>query len=898
MTETGETVYRRTYQRPGETWPDTVLRVVDGNLALVDERYHEDDEAEKLYDMILDGKLIPAGRQLYMTGIKGRQFLYNCFVSGWTEELSEHFKFTFLRLMEGGGVGANYSGYVMPWWDILNMVKVELFCDPSHPDFEELRPYLSANTRKSNYWIIPDSREGWAGALEAVIMWSTDDKYCPDKKTDDIGVTTCHARFDLSNIRPRGSEIKTFGGTAAGSLPLAKLLHTVADKMNEAWLDGMNGPIAMDIDQAISECVVSGNVRRSARMSIMHWKDPYIMWFLKCKSDSSSHWSTNISVEIDDDFCELIHSTSDSFEVSQAKEIFRLICDGMLTNGEPGIWNSTLANIGEPNRISCTNPCVAGDTMIATVAGPRTIGDLAKDGNDVMVYSWHPKTKTPVIRLMRNPHRTASNVDVVNVEFDSGLVVKCTPDHQFYTFRGKKVKASNLEVGQSIRAFSASRDRSGHERIHGWDSLRNGANHQWTHRMLWECLYGEIPEGFVIAHLDNDGTNNDINNLSMMTDLEHRRFDMPIRQANGMDGHCPNHKVISVSSAGKADVFNGMVEDSHAYIILDPNPVAGHMSGIVSANCGEIGLEAFEACNLGHINLAGFVTPDGTVDYVSLYEAHRLMTRMLIRSTYGDVTDGKQKEVMDRNRRIGVGHLGFQWFVNAQGIKYSESHKDRRIINLLADLKFTVDKTARSYSHQLRIPMPVKTTTVAPTGSVAKLFGVSEGIQPIFARHFIRRIRFSSIDPNQILQVQEYKDKGYNVVDDPHVANTVIVEIASRDPIYDFVLDHSVIESAEQISMIDMLSVQGMYQIYWADNSVSFTVNVPEGSVDTTVAMGTIKALLGHLKGVTVMVDKSRPLSPYERITKEEFYDYTDFYNWSVESFGDGSCASGACPVR
>jgi hypothetical protein len=56
---------------------------------------------------------------------------------------------------------------------------------------------------------------------------------------------------------------------------------------------------AMDIDHAIARCVVAGNVRRSARMSIKHWLDPDILDFIGCKADTGAHWSTNISVEVD-----------------------------------------------------------------------------------------------------------------------------------------------------------------------------------------------------------------------------------------------------------------------------------------------------------------------------------------------------------------------------------------------------------------------------------------------------------------------------------------------------------------------------------------------------------------------------------------------------------------------
>jgi ribonucleoside-triphosphate reductase len=107
-------VYERTYSRvkadgSKETWPETVKRVVDGNLALVDEKFQLDFERQDLFDMMLDFKILPAGRHLWASGVTNAQHLFNCWVAGWTDRPSEHFEFTFMRLMEGGGVGASYS---------------------------------------------------------------------------------------------------------------------------------------------------------------------------------------------------------------------------------------------------------------------------------------------------------------------------------------------------------------------------------------------------------------------------------------------------------------------------------------------------------------------------------------------------------------------------------------------------------------------------------------------------------------------------------------------------------------------------------------------------------------------------------------------------------------------
>lgn len=686
---TGKAVYERTYSRvkpngERETWAETVARVVDGNLSLVQERYHLPNERELLYDLIYNFRAIPAGRHLWMSGVEGRQFLFNCYVSGWGDKLSEHFAFTFSRLIEGGGVGSNYSsrffinddGY--PKYVVYNLVELHLICTPDHPDYEELKPYLSDkyNHEYREAHEVEDSREGWTETLAKLIDYSTYyeiPRELPGELNEDVMEFHPLLVVDLSHIREAGRVIRAFGGTSAGPVPFAQLLRKTNAVLGQMWLDGVNGPLAMDLDHAISECIVSGNVRRGARMSIMHWNDPWIEWFLHCKSfeDGLDHWSTNISVEIDDDFINLIQDDMDPEETAKAKKVYRAIVEGMLKNGEPGIWNSSLANVGEPNPVISTNPC------------------------------------------------------------------------------------------------------------------------------------------------------------------------------------------------------------------------------------GEICLEGWENCNLGHVNLSAFVLHDGSVDYESLYDAHKLMTRFLIRATYGDITYDKTKEINNRNRRIGVGHFGLAGFLAKQGIRFSEAGKSSELAAILESLKEVVDAESIRYSHTLRIPTPVKRTTVAPTGTIAKLCGESEGIHPVYAKYFIRRIRYSKIDPEQIRAVAQFRNEGYRVVDDIYSANTVVVEIPTKDTLVDELeqlgVDPDILQSVDQLSLREMLGLQRLYQELWADNSVSFTINVPSNQYGAEEVMETLLEYLPDLKGTTMMVDESRELAPYERITQEE---YEQARAKTVDESYDDNCASGACPVR
>lgn len=894
---TGRLVYERTYSRTKpdgskETWPETVERVVDGNLALVDERHQLLNERQDLIDMMNEFKILPAGRHIWASGVKNAEHLFNCWVSGWTADPAEHFEFTFMRLMEGGGVGTNYSNrFLTDLPKIVNMLDVHIVCDEEHPDYDLIKESGVLSQDYSPEWAgafpVEDSREGWAAALTNLI----DTHYLE-------GVRHTQRVYDVSRVRHAGAPLKTFGGSASGPLPLASMLIQVAAVFSSRAGEHLDGISAMEVDHAIAQCVVAGGVRRSARMAMMHWADAQIFDFINIKEKSLSHWTTNISVEVDDEFW---------YQVKQgpawhAAKVLQAITEGMVNNGEPGMWDSSLSNVGEPNRVVCTNPCLTGDTVIATLNGPRTFADLAESGEDVEVYSWHPQTKMPVVRWMRKPRKTRENAELLKITFDSGLVVRSTLDHSFFNFRGKKVKAKDLKVGQSVRAFSASRDGSGHERVHAWDSKRDKAVHQWTHRMVWENEHGPVPDGLHVAHLDGDAYNNQIENLSAMTPYEHASYDYPARFENGF--HHPamkNHKVVSVEDGGRADVYNGTVDDSHTYIILDPDPVAGHMSGIVSANCGEITLQEWEPCNLGHINLAGFVKDNGKVDGLGLLKAHRLMTRFLIRATFSAVSDPKSREVLDRNRRIGVGHFGVASFLAMTGKKYSQAPKDKRFKNMLRELSQVVDQSAEGFCHELRIPVPVKKRTIAPTGTIAKLPGVSEGIHPIFARYFIRRVRLSKVDQDQVMMLKQYEADGYQVEDCQYAANTAVVAIPTKDTLVQAVTDlygrdgEDLVEAADDLTLKDLLAFQALYQQCWADNAVSFTANVDPARYKPEHVEHLLVEFAGKLKGSTIFPESSMPQAPYERLEK---WEYEGAIAKQVSDGIDEECSTGACPIR
>jgi ribonucleoside-triphosphate reductase len=239
-------------------------------------------------------------------------------------------------------------------------------------------------------------------------------------------------------------------------------------------------------------------------------------------------------------------------------------------------------------------------------------------------------------------------------------------------------------------------------------------------------------------------------------------------------------------------------------------------------------------------------------------------------------------------------------FLALTGKKYSEAPLTKEFRGLIGGLADIVTEEAREYSHQLRIPVPVKLRTVAPTGTIAKLPGVSEGIHPIFSRYFIRRVRFNKLG-DDAEQVKALKQQGYLVEDDMYAPDTFVVSIPTKDSLLQAVTDlvgddkaEETVQSVYDLTLTEMLTFQAMYQAVWADNAVSYTANIPQG-YDVQVLADTITEFGGALKGMTVFPDVSMPQTPYQQITKEEYEKS------QTHDIGDGvdeECCTGACPVR
>lgn len=124
-----------------------------------------------------------------------------------------------------------------------------------------------------SYIVVHDSKEGWAKALRQLIalLYSGE-----------------AAKWDISNVRPAGAPLKTFGGRASGPAPLEDLFRFVTKIFKGARGRKLTSIECHDIMCKIGEVVVVGGVRRSAMISLSNLSDDRMR-----QAKSGAWWEAN-----------------------------------------------------------------------------------------------------------------------------------------------------------------------------------------------------------------------------------------------------------------------------------------------------------------------------------------------------------------------------------------------------------------------------------------------------------------------------------------------------------------------------------------------------------------------------------------------------------------------------
>jgi hypothetical protein len=297
--------------------------------------------------------------------------------------------------------------------------------------------------------------------------------------------------------------------------------------------------------------------------------------------------------------------------------------------------------------------------------------------------------------------------------------------------------------------------------------------------------------------------------------------------------------------------------------------------------CAEIALADGESCNLATIFLPNVESLG------QLLEISKLLYLIQKQITQLSYPYEKTTNIVRKNTRLGQSITGILQCTEQQIGWLSQTYE------------FLKDFDA-FYSKEQGWNQSVRLTTVQPSGTLSLLPGVTPGIHPAFAPYYIRRVRFSSVDP----LVDACRKRGYKVtwdmgLDGREDHTRYVVEFPCKSP------DNSILVA--NMTALEQLEWVKKMQTIWADNAVSVTVYYRKEELPA------VKEWLSNnydssVKSVSFLlhVDHNFPLPPYEEITKDQYdkvFSKLDFLTPIHQNAANldidlDDCATGACPIK
>ncbi len=380
-------------------------------------------------------------------------------------------------------------------------------------------------------------------------------------------------------------------------------------------------------------------------------------------------------------------------------------------------------------------------------------------------------------------------------------------------------------------------------------------------------------------------------------------------------------KINSYKKVKARELFDKIVKQAHhngepGVLFLDAanrsNPVP-HLYPLEATNpCGEQWLGPYENCCLGSVNLNEHCGPDGTVDWDLLRQSVVLATRFL-----DDVVEANAyvpavpqlTEAAHNARRIGLGIMGLADLMYHVGVRYGskegqefgaqvmefvryhammtsvELAKERGAFPAIEGsiydkkaMKWTAPKTQIKYQNNWgRSPVEWEAvaegirkhgirnaaqTTVAPTGTIATVAGCEGyGCEPVFALAYIRHVNDNGKDLKLAYASPRF-DEALKKLGLGEEKRQEIVEQVMREGTCQHITElpqavrDTFVVSAD-VTAEEHVRMQAALQAF-VDNSLSKTVNFPEGATESDVATAYMLAWELGCKGITVYVTGSR----------------------------------------
>lgn len=300
---------------------------------------------------------------------------------------------------------------------------------------------------------------------------------------------------------------------------------------------------------------------------------------------------------------------------------------------------------------------------------------------------------------------------------------------------------------------------------------------------------------------------------------------------------------------------------------------------IVGVNaCSEQVLDHEGVCNLGSMNLAAYVinpfTEKADFDFVKFARDVKTAVSFLDNVLEVELTQGTpishiQENAIQQLRRVGLGVMGLGDVFAMMGLRYGgetsllltedifEALRDaayRHSINLAkagGPAPVWLDKTEEQRAEIVEqgffntLPGDIKEEivkygtrnitllSVAPTGTISNLLGVTSGIEPLFAERYTRRLKMRGGEDEFV----EYIHPGVALAESMGAKDTYT--------------------TAYDVTPMEHIYLQATAQNF-VDQSISKTVNLPKDATPKDVGAVYLTAWGLGIKGLTVYRDGSR----------------------------------------
>lgn len=348
-------------------------------------------------------------------------------------------------------------------------------------------------------------------------------------------------------------------------------------------------------------------------------------------------------------------------------------------------------------------------------------------------------------------------------------------------------------------------------------------------------------------------------------------------------------------------------EDTHLYLAKIARKARNKEFTQITNPCGEISLTT-----VGGFCVIADVVPYHADTLDEAEQGFRVATRALMRVNLMDSIYNKE---VKRTNRIGVGMTGvheFAWKFFKFGFHdLIDESKSKEFWLTLARFNRAVHDEAVKYAKELGTTVPHTMTTQKPSGTISKLFLLTEGWHLPSMREFLRWVQFRTDDP----LVKEYQKRGYPTRELKTYSGTTIVGFPTAPTITRLGMGSKLVTAAEATpeEQYRWLILGEKYWIHGTDekgkpvsdkygNQISYTLKYKPSIVSYEDFRDMMKKYQSQIACCSVMpqVDSTAyEYQPEQPVSANEYSDIIAQIHKTREDvdFAHVDCAAGACPI-